>query len=405
MPEIDPITQAVVCVDPVPGGWRWLLDKPLAGVPVLDRLLLTLQRAGIQRVILWAPHLPPSHRRRVKERLQKDARLHMECTWLPPENPADFPTGFPLAEDQPCLVLAGHTVTTAGTLKKSFQTLAGRGPSAGGFCFEIQGAPAWRVLPGWNPDWQDPLRSGQTLPETRITLEDGFFRTVRDGPSFRAAERALLTHHKSHYTQLLDIHFNAHFSIPLSSMLVRLPVTPNQLTLFGLVIGATAGYFFSRGDYLSGVLGGLLAALTAVWDCCDGDVARLKFMESEFGETLDTFCDNLINVFIFSGLALGVAKTHGTAYALTPFLLLAAGGLAIFGLIYFPGGGKGNFFKQSPLYKTILLLASRNFIYVITLFAFLGRLDWFLWLAGTGALVFAGVLGWERRKLLAANSA
>ncbi|MDP7442644.1 MAG: hypothetical protein QGI37_12960, partial [Verrucomicrobiota bacterium] len=58
-------------------------------------------------------------------------------------------------------------------------------------------------------------------------------------------------------------------------------------------------------------------------------------------------------------------------------------------LIYFPKGGKGSFFKNTPIYEVIQILASRNFIYIIFIFAVVGKLDWFLWLAGIGSNIFA----------------
>ena len=147
-------------------------------------------------------------------------------------------------------------------------------------------------------------------------------------------------------------------------------------------------------------MGGLLLAATAVWDCCDGDVARLKFMESDFGEKLDTACDNIINIFVFVGLMFGMAQSQGLAQAMIPFLLLALGGSCIFYLIYFPKGGKGAFFENTPIYDVIRVLASRNFIYIIFMFAVLGKLDWFMWLAGIGSNVFAFSMYMVKRKIL-----
>jgi phosphatidylglycerophosphate synthase len=198
----------------------------------------------------------------------------------------------------------------------------------------------------------------------------------------------------------MDIWFNSLFSLRISSLLVKTPLTPNQLTLFGLIIGLVAGLLFARGDYWSGLMGGFLLAATAVWDCCDGDVARLKFMESDFGEQLDTICDNIINVFIFTGMMIGMAHSQGLAQAIVPFLLLALGGGLIFIFIYFPEGGKGSFFRGTWLYEVIQVLASRNFIYIVVLFAIAGKLDWFLWLAGLGSNVFALSLYLAKRKII-----
>ena len=51
------------------------------------------------------------------------------------------------------------------------------------------------------------------------------------------------------------------------------------------------------------------------------------------------------------------------------------------------------------MYDVILLLASRNFVYIIFLFAVFDRLDWFLWLAGFGANVFALALLFYKKKI------
>jgi 1L-myo-inositol 1-phosphate cytidylyltransferase / CDP-L-myo-inositol myo-inositolphosphotransferase len=128
-------------------------------------------------------------------------------------------------------------------------------------------------------------------------------------------------------------------------------------------------------------------------------VAGLKFMGSDFGNTLDTCCDNIINGFVFTGMMIGMAWSEGWIYALTPFLLLVVGGTAIFFLIYFPKSGKGRFYKETWVYDLIHLLVSRNFIYIILFFAILGHIDWFLWLAGIGSNLFALILFSVKRRI------
>ena len=198
----------------------------------------------------------------------------------------------------------------------------------------------------------------------------------------------------------MDIWVNSLFAAKISSFLVKTPLTPNQITLFGLVIGMASGICFTQGNYWSSFLGGLLLVFTAILDCCDGNVARLKFMESDFGEKLDTACDNIINIFVFTGMMLGVAHSQGLIQAMIPFLLLALGGGWIFYLIYFPRGGKGAFFKNTPIYDAIQVLASRNFIYIVFVFAVVDKLDWFLWLAGIGSNIFALSIYMAKRKIL-----
>lgn len=191
----------------------------------------------------------------------------------------------------------------------------------------------------------------------------------------------------------MDVWFNSLFSIRISSLLIKTSFTPNQLTLFGLVLGVLAGWFFKQGDYVNGILGGLILIFSGIWDCCDGDVARLKFMESDYGEYLDTMCDLIMNLLIFIGITIGAARQNGRLSSLFPFALLLLGGILIFFLIYYPkGSGKGYSFKGTRMYDVVLLLASHNFIYVIFLFAVFGRPDYFLWLSAFGSNIFAMAL-------------
>ncbi len=401
MTSSESVTHAVIALSPPKGGWRWLLDKPLAGVPALMRLVFAMGRAGIERMVISSHGLDSYRQKQLQELLEADPRCRAKVLVRDLANIDEAQEFLQLKQTDeavPVLLASGNLVTTTATLQRFLKEKVGTtAPDARAY------EPLCLVSSNHLSHIMEKAVSFASLPVTTLTASnDGrgnFVRQIEDHHTFRQLESELIHHHRHHYSQLLDIYFNGHFSIPISSLLVKLPVTPNQVTLFGLVIGAAAGWLFSRGDYVSGLVGGILLAFTAIWDCCDGDVARIKFMESDFGETLDTACDNIINVFIFLGIAFGAAKIHGWGYALTPFLLLALGGFSIFALIYFPKGGKGDFFKGTRIYDLILLLASRNFIYVILAFAIVGRLDWFLWLAGFGSMVFAAVLYFVKRKI------
>ena len=45
--------------------------------------------------------------------------------------------------------------------------------------------------------------------------------------------------------------FIRHLSYPLTMILIRTPITPNQITTLGMVFGVAAGDICLRGDYLS----------------------------------------------------------------------------------------------------------------------------------------------------------
>ena len=410
----------IIFLGPPKGGFRLLLNRPIAGIALFKRLILTLCRAGLKEIIVISRGLSNEEKIAVESSIDKDPRFKGNLAWREQET-FILENGLEniksLAGSQGVLLCRGNIVTTPRQLQNFLADGLSATDTAGNPGPVSETKAHISLLPGPLCDGGISLVPADKLdlvkgfverwnidePADKIQPQEGhnFCLAVNDMPSLRQAEKGLLEQHKKHYTQLMDIWFNRLFSIPISSYLVKMPFTPNQLTLFGLVIGALSGWFFAQGNYLSGLCGGFLLVFTAIWDCCDGDVARLKFMESDFGEFLDTLCDNIINIFIFIGIAIGVGREYGALASVIPFVLLAFGGLSIFALIYFPkGSGKGSFFKGTRMYDVIRLLASRNFVYIIFLFAVFDRLDWFLWIAGFGANVFALALFLYKKKIL-----
>jgi len=120
---------------------------------------------------------------------------------------------------------------------------------------------------------------------------------------------------------------NRRISIPISRQFIRYPITPNMVTLFTLGVSFMAGVFFARGGYWNTVMGALLSVWASILDGCDGEVARLKLQASKFGCWLETVCDYLYYLFIFSGMSIGLTKSRGTeAY-------LVWGGFLLFGAV------------------------------------------------------------------------
>jgi phosphatidylglycerophosphate synthase len=407
---MDSIRQAVILLSPLASGYRILFEQDIAGLRLFQRLLLTLQRAGIKEFIILSKHLTEEERLRIDNRLKSDFRFMGKLSWvdqkrfLQKEDAAAFRT---LENSCGFLLLEGNRVTTPGLIEE-FIKCAWRVDT--GIKSQIaqltlsEDAPAKVfIFPPHSSEQLAAFLKNESIDESIVPIviegEQFLLQTVEGALDGRQAESELIRKCKFHYSQFMDKWFNSQFSLPISSALVKTPLTPNQITLLGLLIGLSAGWFFSLGNYLGGLLGGMLLVGTAIWDCCADDVARLKFMESDFGKALDTSCDNIINVFIFTGMMIGTAGSQGMIYALVPFSLLLIGGVSIFVLIYFPKGGKGNIFQDTWMYGVIQVLASRNFIYIILIFAVCGRVDLFLWVAGVGSILFAIALLIEKRRL------
>ena len=405
---MNPPKTAVIRAISLKGDTQFLFRKKIAGLSVFKRLILSLQRAGIKNFIILAQDISLNDKHLAESDIKKDFRFKSNIQWnnLGKEILEDELSSIELPlESENVLFVESNLVTTTGLIK-DFITVALELRIAGtaGLVSESDQSDGIYILTTSNIIHY-LLFETLEKPFVPVTLTGPWFyrQRVKDLQSAQLAEKKLLNEHKLHYNQAMDIWFNSLLSTKISYFLTKTPLTPNQITLFGLVIGMASGILFTQGNYWSSLMGGLLLVVTAVWDCCDGDVARLKFMESDFGEKLDTACDNIINVFAFTGIMLGVAHSQGIFQAMLPFLLLTLGGSSIFYLIYFPKGGKGSFFKNTPIFDTIQILASRNFIYIILGFAIVNKLDWFLWLAAIGSNIFAFIIYMTKRKILAST--
>jgi phosphatidylglycerophosphate synthase len=120
---------------------------------------------------------------------------------------------------------------------------------------------------------------------------------------------------------------NRRVSIPISRQLIKFPITPNMVSLFTLGVSFTAGLFFAFGGYVNMLLGAMLSLFASILDGSDGEVARLKLQESDFGCWLETICDYLYYLFIFAGMTIGLVRSSGTK------TYLVWGGLLIFGAV------------------------------------------------------------------------
>jgi CDP-diacylglycerol--glycerol-3-phosphate 3-phosphatidyltransferase len=89
------------------------------------------------------------------------------------------------------------------------------------------------------------------------------------------------------------------FLDPLGGFFNRLGITPNMMTMLGL-IGNTAGaYYLARGEMLTG---GLFVLLMTPVDALDGTMARLRGESSDFGAFVDSVSDRYSELIIYGGL-------------------------------------------------------------------------------------------------------
>ncbi len=92
--------------------------------------------------------------------------------------------------------------------------------------------------------------------------------------------------------------------VPIGRSLVRIGVSPNVLTTFGV-----AGTFVGAGVVVAGhdLVGGLVLAVATATDALDGTVARLQGRVTRWGSFYDSVADRISDVVLF-GAALWLVQ-------------------------------------------------------------------------------------------------
>jgi len=114
---------------------------------------------------------------------------------------------------------------------------------------------------------------------------------------------------------------------PVASLLLRLKVSPDAVTIVGTVgTTVTALYFYPKGEFLVGTL---VIALFVFSDSLDGTMARLAGRPSTWGAFLDSTLDRVADAAIFCGIALWFAGDGDDLTMSAVTLAALVGGLLV----------------------------------------------------------------------------
>lgn len=108
----------------------------------------------------------------------------------------------------------------------------------------------------------------------------------------------LIKPHDGYIARTINRKFSLRIFTPLLLRFFR-RITANQVSILSFAIGLLAGMcFFFR----HAVIGGLVIQLASILDGCDGEIARLKQLQSSFGNFLDAVLDRYADSFILFGI-------------------------------------------------------------------------------------------------------
>ena len=371
-------TPSLLVVLPAPvGAGAPPPETMIAGLPLLRRIVLAAARAGFQRVLVH-PRACPEPRLlegtgasmlRADSVLGAPGRLVLlpgnvlpQARWLRLLREMPLDPGTPAVDPSGTATVEG---AEGGVLLRS------AGDGALDLIAELGRRP--RVASAGDPAGRFPLVGA-------------------DGT--KAAEAWLLQSLIKDTEGFMSRHVERRISLAITRRLVATSITPNAMTLVSLAVGLLGAPFFLSADPLLQVTGSLLFLTHSILDGCDGELARLKFLESPGGARLDFWGDNLVHVAVFASMAIGWSMATDATW---PLLLgaLAVTGTAAAAVLVSRRSAAAPTASTARLAEAV---ANRDFIYLVVLLACFGRAHWFLIPVALGTPIFMLLVRWGARR-------
>ena len=108
---------------------------------------------------------------------------------------------------------------------------------------------------------------------------------------------------------------------PLGNALRRTGMTPDHLTVAGILIAVAAAVMIAQGRL---ILGLVLVILAALPDLLDGALAKASGASSQRGAFFDSVIDRVTDATLFAGVAWYLASNDSPHMAMLPFGVMAA---------------------------------------------------------------------------------
>jgi phosphatidylinositol phosphate synthase len=111
---------------------------------------------------------------------------------------------------------------------------------------------------------------------------------------------------------------------PIGDGLRRTGLTPDHLTIIGLVLAVAASIAIGSGALRGGLVLGVLAALP---DLLDGALAKASNNASQRGAFFDSVADRVTDMLLFGGVAWYLASEEGAHWAILPLAIMGLSSL------------------------------------------------------------------------------
>ena len=286
------------------GGAQLALFREVCGIPLLVRVMATAVRAGVHSaLVIHRSPLPPE--------MERTLCTHPALSGLRDLQFREMPHFLPAS--------ATHWRAVAAFLEDEFFWLPWNWVSNKHSLAALKHAEARPA------SWSSPARltraavlfSEAALPSS--PAPEGV--KVTGELSTRSAEGWLVAHSGKPLDGMYST-FNRRLCRPAVRALSNTFISPNLVTLAGLLAAIASAYCYAQGTYLAYVAGALLFFISGLADEADGMLARVRFADSAFGTWFEGAVDNVTYLLLFAGITLGLYKERGPQELLIGEVLL-----------------------------------------------------------------------------------
>src|SRR5215510_3196636 len=288
-----------------------LLMRPIGGIPLLMRTVLTAARAGATDFLLV---VPPAMSDRFQQKLVQT--ISQEGVQVDLIQISDFaPEAY-----STWMMLRRH-------LKDEFVWLPWNWVTTKSFLSQLP------LLNIDTVDWSKPAYTSlreiyRNEASSAPFAESGGGVAVNSAESAVAAERFLVAN-SGKASDGFHTSFNRRLCRPFVRLLSHTPITPNAVTFGGVLISVLSAIAFARGTYLWSVVGALFFYVAGLFDEMDGMLARVNFAESPIGTYLEGAADGLSYLLLFAGITIGLSHHYGRVAVWMGMALLIGAVLAL----------------------------------------------------------------------------
>ncbi|MDQ6624963.1 MAG: CDP-alcohol phosphatidyltransferase family protein [Verrucomicrobiota bacterium] len=194
----------------------------------------------------------------------------------------------------------------------------------------------------------DELVSVRSWEHCRCSFEDTLahatvvgagqpWRYLRTRDDIASTERAFLRASGKSQDGLVSRYLNRPLSRSVSGLLLKTTITPNTWSVLVFLLPVYASSLFLRGTGRAFVIASAIYQLYSILDGCDGEIARAKFLQTEFGRRLDSLLDLSGNLLLALCLGVGLARQWERGGHTSGWFYIAEGITAAFFIVLSEG--------------------------------------------------------------------